>query len=69
MYPLNEQETKYQQLLASANKFALEELEANRGGKIPTASWRSSGATSTLRSAARVWWFSSASLCSSAVPR
>lgn len=34
MYPLNEQETKYQQLLASANNFTLEELEANRGGRI-----------------------------------
>src|ERR1044072_4141580 len=34
MYPLNEQETKYQQLLTSANNFTLEELEANRGGRI-----------------------------------
>ncbi|HYY93060.1 MAG TPA: hypothetical protein VE713_00985 [Pyrinomonadaceae bacterium] len=34
MYPLNEQETKYQQLLASANNFTLEDLEANRGGRI-----------------------------------
>lgn len=34
MYPLNEQEATYQQLLASANNFTLEELEANRGGRI-----------------------------------